>query len=412
MALTWTQANRPRPLPDAPGVYLFKEGGTILYIGKATSLRSRVRSYFGAGLIETRGPALVDMLAKADRVDFLRTGSVLEALLLENELIRKHRPFYNVKEKDDKSFNCVVITEEKFPRVLLVRKKDLESGAALGRIGSRIRRSFGPFPHGAELTAALRIIRKIFPFRDRCRPGKGRPCFHRELGLCPGVCTGEITAAEYGKTIRRLILVFSGKMGSLLGRLAREMREAAARQEFERAGERKREIFALMHINDVALIRGAARERAANGAPSVRIEAYDAAHLGGKEAVGVFAVIEGGQPSKSEYRRFAIRGKATKDDLASLREILSRRLRHAEWPYPSFIAVDGGRAQKEAAEAVLRSEGFSWPVVAVVKDERHRPKDLLGDEALIGKFRESIILGNAEAHRFAVRYHREKREGR
>lgn len=112
-------------LPDAPGVYFFKYGKEVLYIGKATSIADRVKSYFATDLIGTRGPLLVDMVFQSDKLDWQTTDSVLEALLLEAELIRKHQPKYNTKEKDDKSFNCVVITDEDYPRVLIIRKKIL-----------------------------------------------------------------------------------------------------------------------------------------------------------------------------------------------------------------------------------------------------------------------------------------------
>src|SRR4051812_233519 len=113
-------------LPDAPGVYFFKKKGVILYIGRATSLRDRVRSYFGNDLIHTRGSLLVDMVTQADHIDWQETGSVLEAIILETNLIKEHMPHYNTKEKDDKSFNYVIITEEQFPRVLLIRGRSLE----------------------------------------------------------------------------------------------------------------------------------------------------------------------------------------------------------------------------------------------------------------------------------------------
>ena len=159
-------------LPDTPGVYFFKKGREILYIGKATSLRDRVRSYFSRDLVETRGMLLVDMVAKASVIDFIQTDSVVEALLLEAELIRKHRPYYNTKEKDDKSYNCVVITKEDFPRVLILRKKDLDSNLNAERY--TLNAVFGPFPNGTQLREALKIIRRIFPFRDaKCNPSFG-----------------------------------------------------------------------------------------------------------------------------------------------------------------------------------------------------------------------------------------------
>ena len=119
--------NQVKKLPDARGVYLFKKGKEILYIGKATSLKDRVRSYFIGDLINTRGQFIVDMVFKAEKIDYLKTDSVLEALILESNLIKKHQPKYNTKEKDDRSYNYVVITKEDFPCVLLVRGRSLKS---------------------------------------------------------------------------------------------------------------------------------------------------------------------------------------------------------------------------------------------------------------------------------------------
>ena len=114
-------------LPDVPGVYFFRKGKDILYIGKATSLRDRTKSYFAKDLIATRGPLIVDMVFKADTVKWQETDSVLEALILEANLIKQHQPYYNTKEKDDKSWNYVVITKDDLPKVLVIRGKDLFS---------------------------------------------------------------------------------------------------------------------------------------------------------------------------------------------------------------------------------------------------------------------------------------------
>jgi excinuclease UvrABC nuclease subunit len=146
-------------LPDGPGVYFFKKGVDTLYIGKATSLRDRVRSYFNDDLIQTRGRLLVDMVTQADTITFQETDSVLEAFILESELIKKYLPRYNTKEKDNKSFNYVVITKEEFPRVLVVRGRNLEQANQAGStkqeqidaLGFEYTDVFGPFPFGAEL---------------------------------------------------------------------------------------------------------------------------------------------------------------------------------------------------------------------------------------------------------------------
>ena len=137
-------------LPDTPGVYFFKQGKEILYIGKATSLRDRVKSYFSKDLIATRGAHIVDMVFKADSVAFEETSSVLEALILEANLIKKHQPYYNTREKDDKSWNYVCVTKEPFPKIVVERGKNIDFDT--NQIGSlRLRSIYGPFTSGLSL---------------------------------------------------------------------------------------------------------------------------------------------------------------------------------------------------------------------------------------------------------------------
>lgn len=397
-----------KKLPDHPGVYIFRGAKReILYIGKATSLRTRVASYFRQDLIATRGPIIVGMVDAAKNVDSIETDSVLEALILEAHLIKKHQPPYNTKEKDNKSFNYVVVTKEDFPRVMTMRSREMETKL------SEIKYSFGPFPQGSVLREALSIIRKIFPFRDKCKVGQGKPCFNAQIGLCPGVCVGIISKTEYAKTIRRIKLFFEGKKKALVGRLERDMKKAARNQNFEEAGKIKKTIFALNHIQDVALLK-ADFQRASSLNPyasiPIRIEAYDVAHISGTNTVGVMVVLEDNEPRKSEYRKFKIKT-STNDDNASLREMLIRRLGHPEWQMPKLIVVDGGVAQVNTAEKVLGERGIGIPVVGVVKDEHHKPKDfLVGKKSILkpalGVFNQAILLANSEAHRFAVGYHR------
>jgi len=400
-----SQDLRKFKLPDAPGVYFFKREGKILYVGKATSLRDRVLSYFSADVIETRGPRIVDMVAKADRISFQKTDSVLEALLLEAELIKKLEPPYNTEGKDDKSFNYIVITNENFPRVLVVRQKDLNS--KLEARSHKLKTIFGPFPHGSLLKEALRIIRKIFPFRDnKCQPNQGKPCFNRQIGLCPGVCTGEITKEQYVKTIRRIKLFFGGKKTQILKNLELEMETVARIRNFERAGGIKKTLFALKHIQDISLIKTLNLKLTTF---NYRIEAYDIAHISGKDAVGAMVVIEDGLPKKADYRKFKIRGGFGNNDSASLKELIDRRLKHDEWLMPGLFVADGGLAQKKVLEEALKTKSLSIPVVAVTKNKRHRPEAILGDQALVKRYRRAILLANAEAHRFALNFHRFRR---
>ena len=407
-----------KKMPDTPGVYYFL--GTrreVLYIGKATSLRDRVRSYFAPDLIVTRGPLLVEMLSLAKTVEWKATDSVLEALILEANLIRSHQPLYNTLLKDDKSFNYVVITKEDYPRVLVVRGRDLAYTEVKPQIRrgltSAYRYTFGPFPQGLQLREAMKLIRKIFPYRDTCTPcealaKQGKPCkscFNHHIGLCPGVCTGKVTKIKYRRLVHHIVLLFQGKKKELIKTLEREMKHAAKEENFEEAARLRSQVFALGHIQDISLIKDEYRK------PKItlgvtRIEAYDMAHLRGSANVGVFTVVEDGVPQKNDYRKFRIRSANPGDDVGALREVLTRRLAHDEWPLPRLIAVDGAAAQMNVAQKVLDEHGMTIPVVGVVKDEKHRPRDIRGDRELINGRERDILLANAEAHRFAIGYHR------
>lgn len=386
-------------LPDEPGVYLFKKGRKILYIGKAASLRDRVRSYFSSDLVSGRGSRIVGMVAEATTLSHEKTDSVLEALILEANLIKKHQPPYNVDEKDNKSFNYVVISKEDFPRVLLVRGRELYQGWNK----ADIKYLFGPFPQGGSLKEALKIIRKIFPYRDKCTPNSGKPCFNRQIGLCPGVCSGEMSKEEYAHTIRNIKDLFEGNFHGLKRRLAGEMREAAEKEKFEEAATLRRQVHALEHIRDVSLLK---TDRVSSGG-GARIEAYDVAHTAGTETVAVMTVVSNGEALKAAYRKFKIHT-ATNDDVAALKEVFSRRLNHSEWPLPRVFVVDGGKGQVRTAERVLKDAGISVPVVGVVKNEFHKPERLIGDKRAIEAYERDILLANNEAHRFAIGWHRKR----
>jgi excinuclease ABC subunit C len=391
--------------PDAPGVYYFLDARKrTLYIGKATSLRSRIKSYFAKDLKEKRSSLIEKMVEDASTVEFTETESVLEALILETNLIRTHKPKYNTRSKDDKSYNHLIITKEEWPRVLVVRGKDLTEQFD----AKDIKYHFGPFPSGLLLRDALKIVRKIFKFYDTKRPigeerskvVRGRIDFNRQIGLYPH----EGDKESYQKTIRHLQLFFSGKKAEIIRELERDMFTSAKKEEFEQANILKKKIFSLKHIEDVALI-GHDREQAFLGA-SYRIEAYDVAHLAGKSMVGVMAVVENGEPKNSDYRKFIIKSLSDANDPAALKEILQRRFGHVEWQFPNLVVVDGNDVQKRTAELVLRECGLMIPVVGVTKNAKHRPERLIGAKELIATKELEILLANAEAHRFAIGFHR------
>jgi len=200
-------------------------------------------------------------------------------------------------------------------------------------------------------------------------------------------------------------LFLSGRVKTLRATLTREMKQAAKEERFEDAAVMRRQLFALDHVQDVSLIR---EDRPGDRAPGPRLEAYDTAHISGTNTIGVMTVVEDGTPVKAGYRTFKVRT-SKNDDIKSLKEILSRRLGHPEWPLPRAFVIDGGKTHKKAAEEVLKEVGIMIPVVAVVKDEKHRPREVIG--ALRAGIPEAdAVLANSEAHRFALSNHRKARQ--
>ncbi len=487
-----SQEYKKLKLPDNPGVYFFMKGKVILYIGKATSLRSRVQSYFSTDLINMRGMFLVDMVTHADNIKWQETDSVLEALILEADLIKTHQPKYNTKEKDGKSFLCVVVTAESMPQVLMVRKKDIDTKNKTAKV-SRAKKTvqytdmYGPFTNGSQLKEAMKIVRRIFPYRDDASSKRDNYEFYKQLGLTPPITTpsqatpllhkegisssppfrGGVPAGgggDYKKTITNLKLFFQGKKKKIITNLKKEMLAYAKVKEFEKANDIKKRIFALTHINDIALIKNdmvsnlpekhssprplagflrparlsakifgpesdqakfSVAVSARNIFPSdkpIRIEAYDIAHLSGKDMVGVMVVVtvsaQGYDVSKDEYRKFNIKTVQGANDPAALAEILTRRLEHvypnakggrATWELPNIIVVDGNEVQKNTAEKILKEKGYNIPVVALVKDDKHKARGLIGPKGIVTAHKQAILLANSEAHRFAIAYHKLKR---
>lgn len=399
-------------IPEVPGVYVWRdEAGKMLYIGKATSLRDRVRSYFSPDVIKTRGPHIVDMVFKAHTVTFEETMNALEALILEANLIKKYKPYYNTKEKDDKSFNCVAITRELFPKVVLVRQKDIDTKHKTVKVLRDPKPIpydvvFGPYPNGGAIKEALRLLRPIFPFRDTASSKKDNAVFYRQIGLAPDI-SGSKAQAEYKKTIQRLKMIFQGKFQSLLKDLKKEMMRAAKEEQFEKANEIKQKVFALEHLQDISLIK---RDLIKNiSGEEFRIEAYDIAHMSGSSMVGVMTVVSNATSQKSEYRKFIIRGFAKANDPGALQEVLVRRFAHPEWPFPSAIVVDGNTIQTNVAQEVLKGLALDIPVIAVTKDERHRPKAVTGPKSIVETHKYAILLANSEAHRYGITFHKARR---
>lgn len=384
--------------------------GEIIYVGKATSLNKRVGSYFTKAH-DNKTAALVQDIKK---IDYQVMPSVLEALILEANLIKKYLPKFNIQQKDDKSFLYLVITNEDFPRPLLIRGLELQKENP-----KKYKAIFGPYLSARSLRAAMDLIRKMIPY-STCEPGKKRACFNHQIGKCPGVCIGAISKTEYAKIIRNLTLFFQGKKSQVVKNLQKQMKEFSAKQKFEEAGIIRNQIKAMQHIHDIALIK---RDEPTPGVGLTgekfinifgRIEGYDISNIAGKFSVGSMVVFEDGEPAKSEYRKFKIKYVKGINDTAMLKEVIARRFKN-KWSYPQIILIDGGRGQVNAALDILKKYRIKIPVVGIAKGVTRKKDEFIYDrkdpelKRVVKQFEETLIRVRDEAHRFAIKYHRELR---
>ncbi|MBP7133822.1 GIY-YIG nuclease family protein [Patescibacteria group bacterium] len=409
-------------LPDTPGVYLMKNAqGGILYVGKATSLKRRVQQHF----LRPHNNLIEEMIKLVAEIDYIQKPTALEALILEANLIKLYWPKYNTDQKDNKSFLYLVITEEAFPRPLLIRGREIDEQDA-----KKYKAVFGPYTSGRSLRAALDIIRKAIPW-STCVPPKegktGHACFYVHLKMCPGVCAGLVTRSVYAKTIRDLIRFFEGKKEEILKRYRREMEKAAKEKRFEDAAEWRNKVFALEHIQDVAVLRREddldsddveSAKKGREGSIFGRIEGYDISHVSGTSTVASMVVFEQGAPAKAQYRKFRIRWVEGANDVASIQEVLQRRFTHPEWRRPSLLLIDGGLPQVHAAQEVLTALGLVIPIIGIAKGPERKRNDIIlttNDaelRAACEKHHDILEAVRDEAHRFAIQFHRSLRSRR
>ena len=234
------KAAQLKQIPATPGVYLMKDAeGNILYVGKAANLHQRVRSYFNAG--QKLSPKLQRMVAQIDNFDFFVTGSEQEALILELTLIKRHRPHYNVRLKDDKTFPYLKIDiNEDWPRVHITRHLDENGG-----------RYFGPFTSAKSVRQTLKVLKGIFPFRSCRKSITGtdlRPCLEYHIHHCLGPCIGAVSKEEYAEVIKQIILFIEGKQELVARNLKNKMNQAAEALDFEKATTFRDQIQAINRV--------------------------------------------------------------------------------------------------------------------------------------------------------------------
>lgn len=224
-------------LPDKPGVYLMKDAsGRIIYVGKAVNLKNRVRSYFQTS--RGHSPKTVALVARIADLEFIVTASEIEALILECNLIKKHRPKYNISLRDDKSFPYVKVTvNEPYPQVFVTRRV-VKDGA----------RYFGPYTDAGAIHETIALLRRLFPLRTCRKLDAPRPCLQHHIKRCMAPCAGKVDEKTYGEMIRAVLLLLEGRSDDVVKELRRRMAEAAANLEFERAARLRDQLAAVEKV--------------------------------------------------------------------------------------------------------------------------------------------------------------------
>lgn len=418
---------KARALPRTPGVYLMKDDkGRVVYVGKSSSLRDRVASYFQLSTkLEYKKQDMLDHIADFDVVE---TETEVEALLAENRLIKDIQPKFNARLLDDKTFPYLMVTTgDDYPGVYVTREPKTR-GAKL----------YGPFTSVWQLKEAVTHLQRAFKFRtchleileSDTRKRFFRPCLLYAINQCTAPCADKISRQSYADDIRRLTRFIDGDRKAILRELEREMNDASAALQFERAAKLRDELKALQSLG--ARARKGEQEYwqpesfVSNPKEAVQVlqealgmtepprivEGIDIAHLQGGEMVGSKVTFIDGVPFKDGYRRYRIKHDQGNNDYLSIQEVVSRRYREAGQNnelYPDLILIDGGLGQLHAAMEVFKTMDVKPPmVISLAKKEelvyvqaRFEPVRL--SRSNVGL--KMLQYLRDEAHRFAQQYH-------
>ncbi len=411
-----------KTLPSAPGVYFHKnQQGEVIYVGKAAVLKNRVRQYFQNTEKDPKTAALVAEIADTD---WIVVETEMDALFLESEMIKRYMPQWNILLRDDKTVSYIRINmKDEIPYVSTTRNP-LDDGATY----------IGPFYAKNTILKALRILRKIFPFYEK--PYDGKKTLNTDLSLTPGIEIGKITPKEYKKNLHNLIRYLNGDRKKLILDLEKQMKSAAALHDFEEAAKLRDEYFGLKGLkrkiifsdkefldlsSDKALLE--LKQLLNLQDPPRRIEGYDISHISGTNTVASMVVFQNGASDRTAYRKFKIRS-SKNDDTASMHEVIFRRLKHQEWPFPDLIILDGASPQLSAVLGLLSAANI--PVIGRNKSGDHtRNADVnliipikqpdgqylfqskvYSNDSHLAKL---ITRIDEESHRFAITYHRQLR---
>ena len=399
-----------KKLPASPGVYFHKDKtGEIIYVGKAVVLKNRVRQYFHNTKKDPKTEALVREIVDTD---WIVVDTEMDALFLESEMIKRYMPKWNILLRDDKTVSYVRIDmNHEVPYISFTRTPQDDKATYIG-----------PFYGKLVVEKSLRILRKIFPYYTK--PYDDKKTLDTDLGLTPGIEINKSTPKDYKRNLKKLIRYLEGNRKELLKELEKTMYEESEKGNYELAAEARDQIFGLKELQkkivfsdkeflDISSDQALRQlqmllhlER-----PPRRIEGYDISHQSGTNTVASMVVFTNGAADRKEYRKFKIRT-STNDDLKSMQEVISRRLKHTEWEFPDLIILDGGIGQLNAILPLV--EPYKIPVIGRDKsgDHSHNAtfKIIMKDQDPIETSGESHIAKlitriDEESHRFAITYH-------
>lgn len=408
-------------MPQSSGIYIFlDEKDNILYVGKAKNLKNRVSSYFSN--YKELGEKTRQLVSKIQKIKIVKTQSEIESFLLEADLIKKYRPFYNIRLADDKSYPLIRITvKEKYPAVLISRKEDDKDSVYFGR-----------YPSASSVRSVLKTIRRVFPYQSVLNHPK-KTCLYNHLGLCPcPPLLGSEELRQYKKGISRIVLFLKGNTKKVIKELEEERNKLSSLDSFEKAGEFQRKIDAIKFVTsetykpfeyeinlnleedlrtrEISSLKEILNKNGIETKSLKRIECYDISNISGKLATGSMVVFGNGAKNPSEYRRFKIKTTGP-NDFAMMYEVLKRRFGRTGWEIPGLIIVDGGKGQISSAVGALAEQEIDVPVVGLAK----RLETIITSD-----FKQILLPRNSdglklvmkirdEAHRFAITYHRKLR---
>ncbi len=354
-----------KKLPDKPGVYLMHDkNDTIIYVGKAINLKNRVRQYFQTS--RTRSSKIEKMVSKIAYFEYIITDSELEALVLENNLIKEHRPRYNTMLKDDKSYPFIKITVgEAYPRILFSRQMKRDKS-----------KYFGPFTSSSAVRDTIDLLKRLYGIRTCSKNlprdiGKERPCLYYQIHQCPGPCQGYISAEEYRKHVDQAIAFLSGDYRPVIRQLQQNMEAAASSLDFEKAAQYRDLLDSVAHVTE--------RQRITNA------DALDrdviAVAMNEKEAVvAAFFVREGKILGREQFHMTGSEGETSSDILdAFLKQY------YAGTPYlPREILIEEDVFDREVVEHWLsKRQGHKVSLIVPKRGEKHKLMALAKENAVL-----------------------------